>query len=307
MSHKLLYQSLQISENSSLSEIKKSYKNLLKIYHPDKNVGNENPKTVDKFNEIQLAYEILSHPNKRKYYDFYGDSLIENDVVELWERDFDKFSGKSSNDSGLETGFQSQTSQETTSNKVTKSETTTSGNPPETCQPKVTPQKLTKSTQTLTKTKPLQLSLKITLEEAKYGTHKKIYLTKSLLGIEVKSNFVLRLAPNIKEHSKIIRENSGNQNIGQLPGDLIFVIKFKQHETFEYKSQFPDNLYFTQTISLSKALSCEQHLFLIPILRGPNSSDQDPVTSQIEPTSSTSRSHLDLIRLKSNFLNQKPE
>lgn len=66
------YDILQINNNASSEEVKKSYYKLAKIYHPDKN-GNE-----AKFKEINEAYVILIDEKNRKVYD---DKLCEN--VEL--------------------------------------------------------------------------------------------------------------------------------------------------------------------------------------------------------------------------------
>merc|ERR1719342_825903 len=46
----------------------KSYRNLARIYHPDRN-----PDGVDKFQEISEAYKVLSDPDMRKIYDDKGE------------------------------------------------------------------------------------------------------------------------------------------------------------------------------------------------------------------------------------------
>jgi DnaJ-class molecular chaperone len=64
---KNLYNILEIPNDSSKEEIKKSYKKLVVKYHPDKT--NNEPKSTEKFKEIQAAYQILSDEQRRKEYD----------------------------------------------------------------------------------------------------------------------------------------------------------------------------------------------------------------------------------------------
>ncbi|WP_300806299.1 DnaJ domain-containing protein, partial [Helicobacter sp. UBA3407] len=70
---KSLYETLEVSQDASSEEIKKSYRRLARKYHPDinKDAGAE-----EKFKEINAAYEILSDENKRKQYDQFGDSMF---------------------------------------------------------------------------------------------------------------------------------------------------------------------------------------------------------------------------------------
>ncbi len=70
---KSLYDTLEISENSSSSEIKKAYRKLAKKYHPD---INKSPEAEEKFKEINAAYEVLSDEQKKEQYDMHGDSMF---------------------------------------------------------------------------------------------------------------------------------------------------------------------------------------------------------------------------------------
>jgi molecular chaperone DnaJ len=59
------YNILEVEENASDEEIKKSYRNLSKKFHPD-----VNPQGAEKFKEINEAYEILGNKEKKQTYDF---------------------------------------------------------------------------------------------------------------------------------------------------------------------------------------------------------------------------------------------
>jgi len=70
---KSLYETLEVSENSSAAEIKKAYRKLARQYHPD---VNKDPSAEDKFKEINSAYEILSDKEKKRQYDQVGDGMF---------------------------------------------------------------------------------------------------------------------------------------------------------------------------------------------------------------------------------------
>lgn len=72
------YKILEIEENASEDEIKKSFRNLSKKFHPD-----VNPNGAENFKEINEAYENLGDKNKKAIYDNkrknpYADSPFEN-------------------------------------------------------------------------------------------------------------------------------------------------------------------------------------------------------------------------------------
>jgi len=61
---------LGVSRDASEEEIKKSYRKIAMLYHPDRNPGNR--EAEEKFKLASEAYEVLRDPEKREIYDRYG-------------------------------------------------------------------------------------------------------------------------------------------------------------------------------------------------------------------------------------------
>ncbi len=70
MEDKDYYRILGVSRDASEEEIKKSYRKIAMLYHPDRNPGNK--EAEEKFKLASEAYEVLRDPEKRQIYDRYG-------------------------------------------------------------------------------------------------------------------------------------------------------------------------------------------------------------------------------------------
>ena len=64
------YESLGVARTATDEEIKKAFRKLARLYHPD--VAKTKKGAEEKFKEINEAYEVLSDPAKRKKYDELG-------------------------------------------------------------------------------------------------------------------------------------------------------------------------------------------------------------------------------------------
>ncbi len=60
------YAALGVSPAASLAELKKAYRQLAAIHHPDRNPA---PNAAARFQLVQEAYDILSDDSKREAYD----------------------------------------------------------------------------------------------------------------------------------------------------------------------------------------------------------------------------------------------
>ena len=89
---KNLYEELGLRKNASKSEIKSSYRSLVKKHHPD--AGGEK----ERFLAIQNAWETLNDPIKKEQYDrnFFSSSSSFDSLSENWE---EKFNSKKYNSS----------------------------------------------------------------------------------------------------------------------------------------------------------------------------------------------------------------
>tara|TARA_B110000208_G_C11763592_1_gene427799 strand:+ start:852 stop:1799 length:948 start_codon:yes stop_codon:yes gene_type:complete len=80
------YNVLELKPNATKTDIKKAYRRLAVMYHPDKN-----PTGEEKFKEISEAYQILSDSKLKTAYDKKSNVSIDfKDALDLFNKFFDK-------------------------------------------------------------------------------------------------------------------------------------------------------------------------------------------------------------------------
>ncbi|MDR3364184.1 MAG: molecular chaperone DnaJ [Clostridiales Family XIII bacterium] len=69
------YEILGLKKGAAEADIKKAFRKLAMQYHPDKNPGDK--KAEEKFKEVNEAYGILSDPQKKERYDRFGHAGVD--------------------------------------------------------------------------------------------------------------------------------------------------------------------------------------------------------------------------------------
>ena len=72
------YELLGVERSATEDELKKAYRRKALLLHPDKNRGDEE-RATKVFAEVQAAYEVLSDPQERAWYDSHESSILRGD------------------------------------------------------------------------------------------------------------------------------------------------------------------------------------------------------------------------------------
>ncbi|PWH15891.1 MAG: J domain-containing protein [Anaerolineae bacterium] len=236
------YQILGVDKNATEAEIKKAYRKLARKYHPDVNPGDK--VAEEKFKEINEAYEVLSDPQKREKYDRFGAQWRQYERAGGRPEDFDW------------SAWTTQPGGRTYTRTVTPEEfeqmfggglggfsdffealfggmgRAASGFGTRT------------RTARQTAARDIEYPVQITLEEAFYGTSRKMEFED---GRQIEA----RIPRGVKTGSKVRLSGQGAPNAYGQKGDLYLKIEVLPHSRFERDG---DDLKTQQTIDLYTAL-----------------------------------------------------
>lgn len=80
---KCLYEELGVSQNADEGEIRRAYRQAALQCHPDKNRGAGEEAAEERFKAVQHAYEVLSDPHERSWYDSHRASILKGREVNV--------------------------------------------------------------------------------------------------------------------------------------------------------------------------------------------------------------------------------
>ncbi|KJP85514.1 hypothetical protein AK88_04865 [Plasmodium fragile] len=248
------YSILGVSKDCTTNDLKKAYRKLAMMWHPDKHKDVKSKKEAEeKFKNIAEAYDVLSDEEKRKIYDAYGEEGLKGsiptggntyvysgvDPSELFSRIFGS-DGHFSFSSGFDDDFSPfSTFVNMTSRKARPSASTSVNN------------------NNYSKPATFEVPLSLSLEELYTGCKKKLKITrKRFMGSKSyeEDNYVtIDVKAGWKDGTKITFYGEGDQlSPMSQPGDLVFKVKTKTHDRFVRES---NNLIYKCPVPLDKALT----------------------------------------------------
>jgi DnaJ-class molecular chaperone len=71
-----LYEVLELTTEATEQDIKKAFRKLSILYHPDKNPSDK--QAHQRYLDVNRAYEILLDPEQRQIYDLYGEQGLQD-------------------------------------------------------------------------------------------------------------------------------------------------------------------------------------------------------------------------------------
>lgn len=267
MSKTKFYDLLGISKDATPSQIKKGYRRMAMKQHPDK--GGD----AEKFKEIAKAYETLSDPEKKKIYDQFGEDGLKHQGMGFSSASdiFSMFFGGGGNPFGgggnpfgqkppqnakkdmvyplkvtLEDLYKGKVSKiRVTRRRVKYPENITRNNALIYCK-----HCQGKGNVTVMQQIALGFMRQSTIPCTKCQGKGK-YMKKGIEIYDDKKILKIKVEKGMKNGEQINFEGEADEEPGELPGNLIFVIQTQSHEKFQRKNH---DLYMVKKIGIWDAL-----------------------------------------------------
>lgn len=246
-----LYELLGVEKDANAAEIKKAYRLMAMKHHPDK--GGD----PDMFKEIQRAFEVLSDAEKRELYDNFGEEGLSDDHPGSAQDLFGQlFGGKCGGGKGRRGGQRPRTKDQSRPMWVTLEEIYTGGTRPLPVIRKVLDggSAATVPCQAcdgdghvvqMIQMGPIIQKVQQACPACNgQGCRAKMKPEKEVLDV-----FVEKGSP---DGHKIVFHGKADEGVGHEPGDVIVVVKQREHPRFLRKGA---DLYLERDITLTEALT----------------------------------------------------
>ncbi|CAI9112335.1 OLC1v1012772C1 [Oldenlandia corymbosa var. corymbosa] len=271
------YNILKVNRNATDEDLKKAYRRLAMIWHPDKNLTSNKQEAEAKFKQISEAYDVLSDPQKRQIYDLYGEEALKSGQVPPPPRGggpyvnrthqqhpdpFHRFNPRDAHDIYREmfgkesnVGGPGGTSDRRDSDRNGFFFRSTTMGGSGSGAGSQFPGAGTSSG--LRKAAPVERVLMCSLEDLYKGAKKKMRISRTILDAagklrNVEEFLIIDILPGWKKGTKITFPEKGNEEPGVIPADLVFVVDEKPHPVF---TRDGNDLIVKQEISLLESLT----------------------------------------------------
>ncbi|GAB1597910.1 dnaJ homolog subfamily B member 13 [Argonauta hians] len=239
------YEILNITRSATNADIKKSYRKLSLLYHPDK--ATEPVESAEKFMKIAEAYDVLSQKRTKAIYDQFGEEGLKNgipskdDSDDVWTEGY-VFHGDAlrvfREFFGMDNPFQE------FFDRVDGDLSLSFGG--------------LHGRSVRRKDPPIERDLILTLEEIYHGCLKKMRISRRVMNEDGHTSSIKDKILNITvtkgwlPNTTIIFPNESDQGPNTIPADIIFTLKDQPHTVYRREGY---DLYYTANVTLEKALT----------------------------------------------------
>ncbi|CAI9787267.1 unnamed protein product [Fraxinus pennsylvanica] len=266
------YNILKVNRNASEDDLKRAYRRLAMIWHPDKNVNKIEAEA--KFKQISEAYDVLSDPQKRQIYDLYGEESLKSGQVPSPSRSARAHPGSYYNYGSNQQHpnpnfrFNPRSADDIYAEVFGENSSNGGGGARRDGNFRSTSMNGGGSREYsglasggaaggFRKAPPVENVLMCSLEELYKGAAKKMKISRNILDGRGKLHILeeiltIDIKPGWKKGTKITFPEKGNEEPGVIPADIIFVVDEKPHPVYMRDG---NNLVVKQEVSLLESLT----------------------------------------------------
>ncbi|XP_051541975.1 dnaJ homolog subfamily B member 13 [Myxocyprinus asiaticus] len=238
------YEVLEINRSATDADINKAYRRLALKHHPR---SSSHARAAERFTLLAEAFDVLSDPCKKATYDKFGEEGLKGGIPSVLGANGAWASGYVYHGNADETFRQFFGGDNPFADFFTKD-----GSEVNTAFQSLRGQK------EKIQDPPIERDLHLALEDLYYGCTKKIKISRRVMNDDGHTSSIrdkiltFTVKAGWNEGTRITFPREGDQGPNNIPADIVFVIRQKQHPRFVRQN---DDLYYTAQISLEKALT----------------------------------------------------